>query len=306
MADPRDDQSSNDPPAYESSNGPPSYEQALGMRGMRFANDEAELEYLLSFCSNSGSRSRRMARGGPRPVPREEGLENIHFMNGRLVYHLALIKATNASLRDMGRTPETARQGTERRLEALKQEFVIFELNEKNEALARQLRTVKLEKEAVFNTAVRVNLKLRRTEAAAEETKSQLDAARLAIARIKTKKRALPGGEQNGGPRTLPNSNKRRRKNKKFVACVECFHSKTIKQCDGSSPCWPCTYRGLECKRMRCKYFNLAADKCPLVECTLAHSESGFPDEVLEDNKHVPQMTTPAPVIPEKPKPTTK
>lgn len=57
MADPRDDQSSNDPPAYESSNGPPSYEQALGMRGMRFANDEAELEYLLSFCSNSGSRS---------------------------------------------------------------------------------------------------------------------------------------------------------------------------------------------------------------------------------------------------------
>ena len=80
----------------------------------------------------------------------------------------------------------------------MKQEFVIFELNEKNEALARQLQTVKLEKEAVFNTAVRVNLKLRRTEAAAEETKSQLDAARLAFARIKTKKRALPGGEQNG------------------------------------------------------------------------------------------------------------
>ena len=139
-----------------------------------------------------------MAGSGPRPVPREEGLENIHFMNGRLVYHLALIKATNASLRDMGRTPETARQATERRLEALKQDFLIFELNEKNEALARQLQTVKLEKEAVFNTAVRVNLKLRRTEAAAEETKSQLDAARLAFARIKTKKRALPGGEQNG------------------------------------------------------------------------------------------------------------
>jgi len=49
MADPRGDQSSDDPPSYN---------QALGMRGMRFANDEAELEYLLSFCNNSGSRSR--------------------------------------------------------------------------------------------------------------------------------------------------------------------------------------------------------------------------------------------------------
>jgi len=58
MAEPRGDQSSDDPPSYDSSNDPPSYMQALGMRGMRFANDEAELEYLLSFCNNSGSHSR--------------------------------------------------------------------------------------------------------------------------------------------------------------------------------------------------------------------------------------------------------
>jgi len=55
-----------------------------------------------------------------------------------------------------------------------------------------------LEKKAVLDTAVRINLKLRRTEAAAEETKAQSDAARLAIARIKTKKRAFPGVGQNG------------------------------------------------------------------------------------------------------------
>ena len=59
MADPRGDQSSDDPPSYDPpSYDPPSYQQALGMRDMRFANDEAELEYLLSFCNNSGSRSR--------------------------------------------------------------------------------------------------------------------------------------------------------------------------------------------------------------------------------------------------------
>ncbi|CAN9085774.1 unnamed protein product [Alternaria alternata] len=98
------------------------------------------------------------------------------------------------------------------------------------------------------------------------------------------------------------NSGRPAKKSKRAtVVCVECYKFKTHKQCDGSSPCWPCKYLDKECKRMRCKHFTTGT--CPISNCTRAHSDSGFSDESLVNSYHVAQSTEPAPTIP--PKPTT-
>ncbi|KAI4652550.1 uncharacterized protein J4E79_008856 [Alternaria viburni] len=83
------------------------------------------------------------------------------------------------------------------------------------------------------------------------------------------------------------------------TVCIECYHSKTTKHCDGASTCWPCQFRDKDCKRMKCK--NFAAGTCRLVNCSLAHSDSGFPKEILEEHHHVPQSLEPPPFIPPKP-----
>ncbi|KAI4674850.1 uncharacterized protein J4E84_010291 [Alternaria hordeiaustralica] len=83
--------------------------------------------------------------------------------------------------------------------------------------------------------------------------------------------------------------------------CIECYKSKIHKQCDGASPCWPCKHLGKVCKRMRCKYYNNGT--CRIANCTLAHSDSGFPEGSLSPFQHVAQSSEPAPFVP--PKPTT-
>ncbi|CAN9366205.1 unnamed protein product [Alternaria alternata] len=77
------------------------------------------------------------------------------------------------------------------------------------------------------------------------------------------------------------NSGRPAKKSKRAtVVCVECYKFKTHKQCDGSSPCWPCKYLDKECKRMRCIDTSLLV---PVLYPTVPGrtSDGGFSDESL-------------------------
>ncbi|KAI4944982.1 hypothetical protein J4E91_008327 [Alternaria rosae] len=118
--------------------------------------------------------------------------------------------------------------------------------------------------------------------------------------RIKSPSESAMNPPQKRGHDSLDIPSKPTKKAKRATAVyIECYKSKTNKKCGGTSTCWPCQYLEKECKRMKCKYFT--AGTCRIANCTLAHSDSGFPEGSLEPFQHVPQPTEAAPVVPPKP-----
>ncbi|KAG9193596.1 hypothetical protein G6011_03631 [Alternaria panax] len=91
------------------------------------------------------------------------------------------------------------------------------------------------------------------------------------------RKRRLELSDNSGSPAKKPKH--------VTIVCIECYKSKTHKQCDGGSPCWPCKYLEKECKRMRCKYF--VTGTCLVSNCTRANSDSSFSNESLVHSHHV-------------------